>query len=168
MSACLISERVADVLYSERDADGAFSHGFTASGHPVAAAVALANIAIIESEKLPQNAAAVGGYLRARLGERLSGQRLVSSIRGAGLLIGVELDRNKTERQPFTDPARVGAILVKACFDQNLIVRGAHGRVIAAMAPPLILTKREADDIVERLERAIDRFTTTVTAEGLA
>jgi L-2,4-diaminobutyrate transaminase len=166
MSACLISKTVSDVLYAENAADGYFGHGFTSTGHPVGAAVALANIDILESEQLLQNAVVVGQHLLERLRAALLGHPLVGDIRGAGLMIGVELDRNPRERRQFDNPDRVASLLSKACFDQGLIVRGAHGRVLAAIAPPLILTKSDADEIVRRLEKAMDDLLATLAHDG--
>ena len=162
MSATLISKSISDVLYSEREADGAFTHGFTTSGHPVGAAVALANIDILEREALPQNAKVVGEYLISSLRERFKNHPHVGEIRGRGLLIGIELDQDRATRRPFDDPIRAGALLGEACIQERLLVRGAHGRVFAAFAPPLTLSKSEADEIVNRFERATARFTASL------
>jgi L-2,4-diaminobutyrate transaminase len=167
VSAALISEPICNVLYAEKDSDGMFGHGFTTSGHPVGAAVALANLDILEREQLPQNAQLVGDYLIGRLRERLGKHELVGDIRGRGLLIGIEFDRDKSTRRPFEDAARVGGLLSEACFSERLLVRGAHGRVVAALAPPLVLSHEEADEIVDRLERATHRFAAALAAQGL-
>jgi L-2,4-diaminobutyrate transaminase len=167
MSGCIISQRVSEVLYSETDADGMFAHGFTFSGHPVGAAVALANLDILERERLPENARSVGDYLITCLCEELDTNELVGEIRGRGLLIGIECEADRAMRKPFEDPVQVSGILGKACFDQGLLVRGAHGRVLAALAPPLILTRTEADEIVSRLKKALSQFADGLAASGL-
>jgi L-2,4-diaminobutyrate transaminase len=163
MSACLISQKVSDVLYAEEAMDGFFGHGFTSTGHPVGAAVALANIHILESENLLHNATVVGQYLLKRIRDKLSGHKFVGDIRGAGLMIGIEFDLDTGLRRQFDNPNYIACLLSKACFDQGLIVRGAYGRVLAAIAPPLILTIAEADEIVRRLERAVECFSATLT-----
>ncbi len=168
MSACLVSGEIADVLESERESDGHFGHGFTTSGHPVGAAVALANIDVLENDRLLENARDVGRHLLARLNDTFASHELVGEIRGRGLMIGIELDADRSARRPFSDVARIGSLLSKACIDQGLIVRGGHGRVVAALAPPLILTRDQADDIVECLEAALKKFSATLTARDRA
>jgi L-2,4-diaminobutyrate transaminase len=167
MSACLISRKVSDVLYSEKTEDGMFAHGFTSSGHPVGAAIALANIDILESEKLPENSQVMGLYLIARLRERIGDHHLVGEIRGKGLLIGIEFDADRGARRAFENTAYVSSLLNRACFEEQLLVRGSFGRVIAAMAPPLILRESEADEIVVRLGRAVNRFAKSLEAENV-
>jgi L-2,4-diaminobutyrate transaminase len=168
MSACLLSARVADVLYADTSPHAMFAHGFTWSGHPVGAAIANANLDILEREDLPGNAARVGTHLMERLRERFQGHSLVGEIRGKGLLIGIELDADPAVRKPFAQHAKVSSLLSKACFEERLLVRGGHDRTIAALAPPLIATKADADEIVARLGRAIDRVAAEVKAAGLA
>ena len=157
MSGCLLSAKVADVLYADKSADAMFAHGFTWSGHPVGAAIAHANLDIMEQERLPENAARIGAYLIDRLRSKLAEHPLVGEIRGRGLLIGVELDGDRATRRPFAEPHRVASLVSRACFEERLLVRGGHGRVLAALAPPLIATVGDADEIVARLGRVLDR-----------
>ena len=167
MSGCLISAKVADVLYADKGASAMFAHGFTWSGHPVGAAVAHANLDIMEQERLPENAADVGAYLIEQLRAQLDDHPLVGEIRGKGLLIGIELDGDRASRQPFADTQRVGSFLSRACFEERLLVRGGHGRTLAALAPPLLATRADADEIVARLSRALERVASDVEAAGL-
>jgi L-2,4-diaminobutyrate transaminase len=157
MSGCLLSAKVADVLYADKGADAMFAHGYTWSGHPVGAAVAHANLDIMEHEALPDNAARIGAYLINRLRTRLGEHPLVGEIRGRGLLIGIELDGDRATRRAFAEPHRVASLVSRACFDERLLVRGGHGRVLAALAPPLVATTADADEIVVRLGRVLDR-----------
>jgi L-2,4-diaminobutyrate transaminase len=157
MSACLIGEAIWDVLVSDREA-GLFGHGFTTAGHPVAAAVALRNIEIIEREQLCANATGIGAYLLDELRKRLGGHPLVGDIRGVGLMCGVELDSDKATHGPFADPLAVGSLFNACCWEAGLVVRGGYGKVMAALAPPLTLTQAEADEIVTRLDRALERL----------
>lgn len=167
MSACLISERVADVLYGETTDDGLFGHGFTASGHSVAAAVALANIDIIEGEGLLANASRMGELLLRRVREAVGDHGLVGDIRGKGMIIGVEFDADKSSRRPFADPTAVGSLLSKAALEEKVLVRGGHGRVLAAMAPALVATEEDIEEIVRRFVRVVDRFADKLQASGL-
>ena len=121
----------------------------------------------MEREKLPENAATVGAYLIGRMRDQLGSHPLVGEIRGKGLLIAVELDGDKSARRPFADPYKVSSFLSRACFEERLLVRGGHGRVMAALAPPLVLSTGDADEIVARLGRALDRVAADVRTAGL-
>ncbi len=168
MAGCLLSQKVVDVLYAKGGADPVFAHGFTWSGHPVGAAIANANLDIMESERLPENAAQIGSYLMERLRCLAGNMSYVGEIRGKGLLIAVELDADPSLRRPFADFRRVSGILSRACFEERLLIRGGHDRVMAALAPPLIATKADADDIAMRLARALDRTAAQIGSLGLA
>ncbi len=168
MSGCLLSAKVADVLYADKSADAMFAHGFTWSGHPVGAAIAHANLDILEQEGLPENAAIIGTYLIDRLRSRLGEHPLVGEIRGRGLLIGIELDGDRATRRPFADPHRVAGLVSRACFEERLLVRGGHGRALAALAPPLVATTSDADEIVARLGRVFDRVAGETKEAGLS
>ena len=168
MSGCLLSARVADVLYADKTADAMFAHGFTWSGHPVGAAVAHANLDIMEREALPENAARVGAYLIDRLRSQLGDHPLVGEIRGRGLLIGIELDGDRRTRRPFAEPHRVQSLVSRACFDERLLVRGGHGRVLTALAPPLLASTSDADEIVARMGRVLDRVAAEAKSAGLS
>ncbi len=168
MAGCLLSQKVVDVLYADKSAHSIFAHGFTWSGHPVGAAIANANLDIMESEHLPDNAAQVGAYLMEQLRRNVGNHPFVGEIRGKGLLIGIELDADPSMRRPFADYQRVGGILARACFEERLLVRGGHDRVMVALAPPLIATHADADEIARRLERAFDRVASEIRRAGLA
>jgi L-2,4-diaminobutyrate transaminase len=158
MSACLVNDEVWEVLTSQPEAAGVFGHGFTTAGHPVAAAVALKNIEIIEREGLLENARTVGRYLLEQLRKRLGSHPLVGDIRGFGMMCAVELDADKQSHRPFDHAQAVGSLLSKLCWEQGLLVRGGHGKAMAALAPPLILTPPQADEIITRLQLALDRL----------
>lgn len=166
-SACLVSERVADVLYSEEADDGYYANGFTGSGHSVGAAVAFANINIIDREGLLDNSARMGALLLRRLKETVGDHELVADIRGRGLLIGVEFDEDRNARKPFADPTTVGSMLSKAALEEKLLIRGGHERVLAAFAPALTVTEDEIEEIAQRFARVVDRFADKLTASGL-
>jgi adenosylmethionine-8-amino-7-oxononanoate aminotransferase len=84
------------------------------------------------------------------------------------LHIAVAPAPDRAVRKPFAQYGKVSSLLSKACFEECLLVRGGHDRTIAALAPPLVATKADADEIVERLGRAIDRVAAEVKAAGLA
>jgi L-2,4-diaminobutyrate transaminase len=159
LSACLVSAKVWDVLTADAQLAGIFGHGFTTAGHPVGAAVALKNIEILEREQLLAHATETGEYLLNRLRNRLGDHPLVGDVRGMGMMCGVELDADKSTHTPFSDWQGTASKFANCCLDAGLMVRGGHGKVMAALAPPLTLTRSEADEIVARLGLALDRLT---------
>ncbi|MCZ6720089.1 MAG: aminotransferase [Proteobacteria bacterium] len=167
MSACLIAQEIWEVLVEGSKRMAPFGHGFTTAGHPVAAVTALKNIEIIEREGLLENARTVGGYLRERLEDVFGDHPLIGDIRGLGLMAAIELDADKGRRRPFGPELKVGSRLGQCCWEEGLIVRGALDKSVAALAPPLVVSERDVDAIVERLVRAVDKLAQSLRAEGL-
>jgi L-2,4-diaminobutyrate transaminase len=145
MSACLISSRIHDVLREASPEVGAFFHGYTYSGHPVAAAAALANLEIIEREKLVENAERVGLLLQKRLRERCAGHAKLRDVRGIGLIGALEA------REP-DDAKRLGALLLA----DGVIARVVAGGI--ALSPPLTIDDDEVDELTAALARALDKL----------
>jgi 4-aminobutyrate---pyruvate transaminase len=144
---------VSDTIYQQMlEPDAMFMHGFTYSGHPVACAVALANIDIIEQEDLPANAKTQGAYLLGRL-EELLGHQNVGNVRGKGLMMFVEVVQDKESKQPFDAASGVGARLTAATRERGIIVRASD--VGVAISPPLVLTKDEADRVANAIQDSI-------------
>jgi L-2,4-diaminobutyrate transaminase len=135
-----------------------FGHGFTTAGHPVAAAVALANLDIIEREGLLSNSAETGAYLLEQLRQKLRGAAHLGEIRGKGLFAGIEFDEEPGARRPFSAPARISALLQQCLAEERVFLRSGHGRVVGAVAPALIATPADVDEIVIRVARAVGRF----------
>ena len=154
MSACLISQRIWEVLREGSERTRPFAHGYTYSAHPLAAAAALANFAILEREDLVVHAAKVGAYFQRRLRDAFARHPLVGEVRGVGLLAGLELsaDRARPSSAERTLGARAHALLL----EEGLVVRPI-GDVIA-LCPALILREEEVDELVERLERGLARL----------
>jgi len=153
LAAVVFSEAVYDAIADNTARIGTFGHGFTASGHPVATAVGLENLKIIEERDLVGNAARVGRVFQARLAE-LADHPLVGEVRGAGLIAGVELVADKKTRRPFSPAGKTGARVFAAAQQHGLVVR-AIGDVVA-LCPPLIITEEQVEELVARLRRALD------------
>jgi len=153
LAAIIFSEEIYNAIADNSAKIGTFGHGFTASGHPVATAVGLENLAIIEERDLVGNAARVGKVLQDKL-LAFSDHPLVGEVRGAGLIAGIELVADKASRTPFSPIGRVGAAAFSAGHEHGLIVR-AIGDTIA-LCPPLIITESEVDELVSRLEKVLD------------
>ena len=151
LSAVLIGERVAAVL---TEADDEFAHGFTYSGHPVACAVALENIRILEDEAIVDTVGRkTGPYLQSRLRE-LADHPLVGEVRGVGMIGAIELAADKAARTRFDPDLNVGVRCRDHCLAQGVIVRAV--RDIMVLAPPLIVTEEQIDRIVETARNALD------------
>jgi L-2,4-diaminobutyrate transaminase len=157
LSAVLVGDKVWQVLQQGTDIFGPFAHGYTFSAHPVCAAAALANLDIIEREKLTENAASVGAYFLERLKGALAGRPYVAEVRGVGLLAAVEFAQDPAAQQRFDADLKVGPQLAAACIEEGVIARALPHGDILGFAPPLILTREDADDIVARVTRAVER-----------
>jgi putrescine aminotransferase len=154
LGAVLASREVGETL---RNAESGFMHGYTYCGHPVACAVALKNLEIIEREDLRANAIRVGTRLLEGLRSLLE-LPVVGDVRGAGLLASVELVADKQSRAPIE--VRRQEIADRVRDEQHVIVRSIYQNVI--LAPCLILTEAEADRIVEALREVL----ATTSADG--
>ncbi|WP_192183007.1 aspartate aminotransferase family protein [Mesorhizobium amorphae] len=152
ISALLINERVFEPIADESDRIGTFGHGFTGGGHPVAAAVALENLKLIEERDLVGNARAVGARLQARL-RRLASHPLVGEVRGVGLIAAVELVADKAGKAPWGKPGALGA-LVNGLLQQNGVISRNMGDAIA-FCPPLIITEAQIDTLVDAFDRSL-------------
>lgn len=160
MSAVAMSDRVADVV---RDA-GILQHGFTYSGHPVAAAVAVANLQVIEDDALVRRTAEeTGPHLRSRLAA-LADHPLVGEVRVCGLIAGLELVVPGSARRRFDPAGRAGAAVRNACLDAGLIVRAIREGI--AVCPPLTIGRNEIDLLVDRLTLGLDRSAQVLATGG--
>lgn len=133
--------------------DRMFMHGFTYSGHPVACAVGLANIAILERERLWENAALRGEQLLRGL-ERLLDHPNVGDVRGKGLMALVEVVEDKSTKKSFAPSQGIGAKLQAATRKRGLIVRCNDTGI--AISPPLIITEAEVDEMLSILADSLD------------
>jgi 4-aminobutyrate--pyruvate transaminase len=130
-----------------------FMHGFTYSGHPVACAVGLRNVQIIEDENLPANAGAMGEYLLGELKRLVGDHPNVGNVRGKGLMLFVEPVTDKGTKAKF-DPAKdIGGKLQAATRKRGLIVRCTNDGI--AMAPPLIVSKEQCDTIATAVAESV-------------
>jgi 4-aminobutyrate aminotransferase len=126
------------------------AHASTFGGNPVACAASLATIKLIR-EQLMKNAADVGGHLVAAVKELMKKHQLIGDVRGRGLMIGIELVRDRqTKERAVTERDRV----VLECFRRGLLVLGA-GRNALRLSPPLVLTRDQADTAVRILDEAL-------------
>ena len=149
MGGLIVRDDVVDVL----NEGGDFNHGFTYSGHPVAAAVALENIRILRDEKIIEKVQAeTAPYLQKRLRE-LNDHPLVGEVRGVGMLGAIELVQDKATRKRY-EGRGVGMICRQFCFDNGLIMRAVGDTMI--ISPPLVISKDEIDELVTKARKCLD------------
>lgn len=155
LSGSIVSDRMWQVLVQGSDQLGPIGHGWTYSAHPVCAAAGVANLRLIDEMNLVQNAGETGAYFRAGLAAALGGHRNVGEVRGDGLMAAVEFVEDRDDRR-FFDPARkVGPAIAAALLEQGVIGRAMPQGDILGFAPPLCLTRDEADTIIAAADRAV-------------
>ncbi|MEI9887484.1 MAG: aminotransferase [Rhizomicrobium sp.] len=165
ISAVLLSPELSDIVEQESGKIGTFGHGFTYTGHPVAAAVALRTIEIYQRRDLVGHVRHVAPAFQKRL-RALAGHPLVGEAVGVGLIGAIELVADKKTKQGF-DPARqAGATLMNLAQEEGLIVRALLGDRVA-LCPPLVITEDEIAELFDRLERALAKALDWATREKL-
>jgi taurine-pyruvate aminotransferase len=156
IAATVVKNSVFDSFLGDPSENRQVAQVNTYGGHPVAAAVAMRNIEIMEDEQLADRAATMGDYLIDGL-RGLMSHKIVGDVRGKGLLIGVELVKDRATKEQL-DASQIGGV-VDFCRDHGLIVgRGGGGRrngTTITLCPPLVITRAECDRIVETLDRAL-------------
>ncbi|MGQ5523068.1 aspartate aminotransferase family protein [Chitinimonas sp. PSY-7] len=150
MGVVAIRKKVADALIAAGD----FNHGLTYSGHPVAAAVAVANIKILrEGGVIDKVKNETGPYFQKALRDALAGSPLVGEIAGTGLVAGIQFTEDKASRKRFANGGEIGLKCRDYCFKNNLIMRATGDRML--LSPPLVINKTEIDELVEKAAHCI-------------
>ena len=157
----VVSDEVAAVIGTDD-----FNHGYTYSGHPVAAAVALENLRILEEEKIVDTVREdTAPYLRAKW-EALAAHPLVGEAKIAGMMASLALTPDKATRAPFAaPPGTAGTIGRDHSFTNKMVMRAVYDRMI--ISPPLIISRSEIDELISRVERTLDMTLHTLQADGL-
>jgi putrescine---pyruvate transaminase len=151
MGAVGVHDRIADALAE----NGEFNHGMTYSGHPVAAAVALANLTLLRDEGIVERVRTdTGPYFQRRLRDTFAAHPIVGEIAGAGLVAGIQLAEEPAARRRFANGDEVGMICRDFCFNGDLIMRATGDRML--LSPPLVISHDEIDEIVAKARTAID------------
>jgi 4-aminobutyrate--pyruvate transaminase len=164
MSAVMITDDIYQGLVEESEKIGVFAHGYTYSGHPVAAAVALETQKIYEERDIFAHVRKVAPVLQEGLA-RFAEHPLVGEVRGVGLIGAVELVKNKETREPFDSADGIGPYLMDRLLEHGLI-----SRVIVetmAFAPPLVITPDEIGEMLDRFGRALDDTEAVARQRGL-
>jgi putrescine aminotransferase len=157
----MVADRVAEVLISR---GGEFAHGYTYSGHPVACAVASANLRIIQREKLVEKVRHELAPSLAEKWRRLAEHPLVGEARCTGLIGALELVRDKASRRFFDKRGEVGTICRDFCFENGLIMRAVRDTMI--VSPPLVISPVQLEELAEKAWRCLDLTLARCRAEG--
>ncbi|WP_421906005.1 aspartate aminotransferase family protein [Mameliella sp.] len=159
IGASIVTDEVAKVIENTE-----FNHGYTYSGHPVACAVALENLRILEEEGIVDRVRdETGPYLKERF-ESLGDHPLVGEVKIVGMMGSLALTPDKATRAPFAEPGAAGLICRERCFANNLIMRHVYDRMV--ISPPLVISKDEIDTLVERARKSLDEALEQLKAEG--
>jgi adenosylmethionine-8-amino-7-oxononanoate aminotransferase len=154
-------------------AAGGFQHGFTYAGNPLACAAGLAVIEVIEREGLMRNAAETGAYLKSRLTSLMLRFPFIGEVRGMGMLLALELVADRTTRAPLPPALNAHNLLTEQAYARGLIIyprrsRGGYAGDHVMIAPPMITTPAQVDEIMERLEPALEAFAVEARLEAAA
>jgi len=155
LSGVIVGEKVWKVLEQGSDELGPIGHGWTYSAHPICAAAGVANLKLLDDLDLVANAGTIGAYFHKGLRESLADHPMVGDVRGEGLLAAVELVEDKAERRFFDPAKKVGPQVAAALLERGVIARAMPQGDILGFAPPLCLTRQEADTIIEALTGAV-------------
>ena len=155
LSGSIVSERVWKVLEQGTDENGPIGHGWTYSAHPIGAAAGVANLKLIDEMGLVENARDVGAYLNDAMHAALGDHPHVGEIRGEGMLCAVEFVEDRARRQPFDGARKVGPSVAAALLKRGTIARAMPQGDILGFAPPLCLTRDEADMVAATTAEAV-------------
>ena len=164
LGALMISDRLVEMLGKPEVETGMFANGFTYSGHPVACAAALKNIEIMEREDLPGHVREIGPYFQERLRE-LEEIPIVGEVRGMGLMACIDCVVSQDSKDPLLLDYEVGARIDRHCQELGLIVRPLINMCV--MSPPLVITRRQIDDLVAILREGLERTAEDLRREGV-
>ncbi len=157
----IVNDEIAEVIGGTE-----FNHGYTYSGHPVAAAVALENLRILEEEKIVEHVRDVAAPYLKQKWEALADHPLVGEAKIVGMMASIALTPDKASRAKFASaPGTVGYICRDRCFANNLIMRHVGDRMI--ISPPLILTTADIDEMFVRIHKSLDEAQAEIIAQGL-
>ena len=153
MGALMIGENVYRAVADQTGQIGTFGHGYTYSGHPVAAAVGLETLKIYDEIDLVGRVRATAPRLQRGI-RRFADHRLVGEVNGVGMVAVAELVADKSTREPFDPALKVGPYLLSRAQEHGLIIRALGDRV--AFSPPLVISGDEIDDMLTRFGWALD------------
>lgn len=162
LGGVMVGDRIARVMI---DQGGEFEHGYTYSGHPVACAVALANIRLIQREGLVDKVRTDTGPYLAEHFKALAEHPLIGEAQSVGLMGALQIVKDKSTGACFDGALEVGMICRGHCFANGLIMRAVGDRMI--IAPPLVITRAQLDDMVALIRLCLDATLHDLQQRGL-
>jgi L-2,4-diaminobutyrate transaminase len=157
LSGSIVSDRMWAVLEQGTDENGPIGHGWTYSAHPIGAAAGVANLKLLDDLNLIANNREVGGYLNRTMAEALGHHPNVGEVRGEGMLCAVEFVKDRDSRTYFDAADKVGPQIAAALAEDHVIGRAMPQGDILGFAPPFCLTREEADEVVTKTVRAVEK-----------
>jgi 4-aminobutyrate---pyruvate transaminase len=167
ISAVMVNDVVFQALAKESHEIGTFGHGFTYSGHPVPAAVAIETLKLYDELEIGAHVGSVGPYMQAELRRRFADHPLVGEIRGCGLIAAVELVADKASHKNFDPKSKVGPRLTRMCEENGVIVRVVTNDSLC-LSPPLVIAKEEISEMLDRVAKSLDDLTVQLRRERIA
>lgn len=155
LSGSIVSDRVWKVLEQGTDENGPIGHGWTYSAHPIGAAAGVANLKLIDSLNLVDNARETGAYFNAAMKDALAAHPHVGDVRGEGMLCAVEFIDDKDARRFFEASRKITPSVAAALLERGVIGRAMPQGDILGFAPPLCLSRAEADEVVSKTADAV-------------
>lgn len=156
LSGTIVAEEMWNVLVQGSDKLGAIGHGWTYSSHPICAAAGVANLELIDQLDLVTNAGETGAYFRQQLSDAVGSHKHVGEVRGDGLMAAIEFVSDRGDRVFFDAAEKIGPQIAAALLERGVIGRAMPQGDILGFAPPLCLTREEADIVVEKTVKALD------------
>lgn len=160
LSGIFVHDKIVDALMAHNDD---FNHGYTFSGHPVACAVALKNIEIMERERLVERVNEFAAPALAKMLAKFKDHPLVGEVRSVGMLGAIELVADKRTRRRFAEPGRVGLMCRNHFFQNGFIMRAVYDTMVTA--PPLICTQAHFDEAEAVIRKSLDQTLNDVAGE---
>jgi 4-aminobutyrate---pyruvate transaminase len=167
ISAVMVNDTVFQALAQESHVIGTFGHGFTYSGHPVPAAVAIETLKIYDEMEIGAHVGSVGPYMQTELRRRFADHPLVGEVRGIGLIAAVEFVADKASHGNFDPKLKVGGRLTKLCEENGVIGRAVMNDSLC-FSPPLVISKEEIDEMLNRVSKSLDELTVQLRREQIA
>jgi L-2,4-diaminobutyrate transaminase len=166
LSGVLVGERVYNAMEAGSAEAGPFPHGYTYTGHPIGVAAANANLDILEREKLTENAAEVGAYMLGALHAALDGLPITGEVRGVGLMLAAEFVADPATKRRIDPALKVAYRISARAREKGLITRAMPQSEAIGFAPPLVLTRGDADQIVNIAAASTREVLDELTREG--
>ena len=158
MSGSLVSKKIWKVLEQGTDENGPIGHGWTYSAHPICAAAGVANLKYLDDANLIENVKQIGPYFLNELKNALADHIYIAEIRGEGLLAAIEFAEDKKSLKFFDPSKKIGPQIATMLLKEGVIGRAMPQGDILGFAPPLCLSKKEADIIVNKCKKIISEF----------